>query len=187
MIKSGEDRKCKTCGRGFYIKLSAIKKGRGKFCSPNCFHSSRRIKVHKKRCEACGDSYRPQSIRHSKTSKYCSKECFNSVPKSEETRRKCSESHKKLVSKSWRGGITSRYQSKYRSYKWGIIKRAVYLRDKNICQDCNVYCKKHNISCHHLVPFRVSGDDRLTNLVTLCTSCHAKADYKYRESEQYEK
>lgn len=74
MKKSGEDRFCLICKTGFYIRASAIKKGRGKFCSSICFHLSRTFNK-SKQCKVCNKTYLPQSPYHGKRSKYCSHKC----------------------------------------------------------------------------------------------------------------
>lgn len=60
---------------------------------------------------------------------------------------------------------------------WHIIRMEVYKRDKWMCQICGEHC--HNdkkIQCHH-IDYDTSNNT-LSNLVTLCASCHAKTNYK---------
>lgn len=86
----------------------------------------------------------------------------------------------------WRGG-------KYYSYglNWGIQHDLAYERDSGICQHCGLteaqslkkFDKKNSV--HHIVKrrfFRDRGEpvenaNILTNLITLCSTCHTKAEH----------
>jgi 5-methylcytosine-specific restriction endonuclease McrA len=50
----------------------------------------------------------------------------------------------------------------------------VILRDRFTCQECGI--KGIRLHVHHKIPFLVSFDNSLSNLVTLCPSCHRKVD-----------
>jgi group II intron reverse transcriptase/maturase len=43
-------------------------------------------------------------------------------------------------------------------------------RDKHTCQHCQQ--TEIQLQVHHIIPKEQGGDDRLENLITLCTSCH---------------
>ncbi len=57
---------------------------------------------------------------------------------------------------------------------WDKIRYLVYLRDRFTCQDCEVTGKRLDI--HHIIPFLISFDNSLGNLITLCRKCHMKAE-----------
>lgn len=59
---------------------------------------------------------------------------------------------------------------------WDKIRYLVYLRDNFTCQDCGVNNKSLDI--HHKTPFMQTHDNSLNNLITLCRSCHLKAENK---------
>ena len=56
---------------------------------------------------------------------------------------------------------------------WDEIRRLVYKRDKYKCQECGKHGK---MNAHHIDYDRENND--LSNLISLCTSCHAKTNYK---------
>lgn len=58
---------------------------------------------------------------------------------------------------------------------WGTIKYECFLRDGNTCQKCG---SKDKLECHHIVPVVLGGSNELSNLITLCHSCHSEAHPK---------
>jgi 5-methylcytosine-specific restriction endonuclease McrA len=55
------------------------------------------------------------------------------------------------------------------------MRKQARMRDGNRCRNCGASAK---LSVHHLVKARNGGRDTLDNLVTLCASCHRRADAK---------
>jgi group I intron endonuclease len=100
---------------------------------------------------------------------------------SEETKKKMSEAHKgKLKGKknpNYKGGISSKeFKDAFgiEPEEWKKIAQEVRKRDKFICQLCG---KKNATDVHHIIPRRVKIDNSSENLITLCRSCHAKAEH----------
>ena len=75
---------------------------------------------------------------------------------------------------NWQGGITSENGERLNKLSWKKIAKKVRKRDNYECQ--NKECRKRAYSVHHKIPWRISGDDSMNNLITLCSSCHLKAD-----------
>lgn len=73
----------------------------------------------------------------------------------------------------WRGGVTEENRVRFNDLNWRKKAQEARIRDNFTCQNCG---KKPSISVHHIVPWRISKDDRLTNLITLCPSCHMKIE-----------
>ena len=77
----------------------------------------------------------------------------------------------------------------YKSYGWQYqksnrldenIRKAVILRDGCKCMECGKSnCK---LEVHHIKPRRLNGSNTLSNLITLCETCHQKTECK---EEQY--
>jgi 5-methylcytosine-specific restriction protein A len=57
---------------------------------------------------------------------------------------------------------------------WDKIRYLIYLRDKFTCQDCGI--KGIRLDVHHKIPFLISFDNSLENLISLCRSCHRKRE-----------
>lgn len=79
----------------------------------------------------------------------------------------------------------------YKPYSWQYqksnrldenIRKAVILRDGCKCMECGKSnCK---LEVHHIKPRRLNGSNTLSNLITLCETCHQKTEGK---EEQYMK
>ncbi len=68
--------------------------------------------------------------------------------------------------------------------EWSKIRRHVRERDKFTCQACGAFETTLEHHVHHKIPFKQFTDSRianqLDNLVTLCSSCHMRAEMLYR-------
>lgn len=62
---------------------------------------------------------------------------------------------------------------------WEAIRYLVYLRDKFTCQKCGITGKSLDI--HHKIPFLISRDNSLNNLITLCRKCHMEEERRIRK------
>jgi len=59
---------------------------------------------------------------------------------------------------------------------WDKIRYLIYLRDHFTCQKCAI--KGVRLDVHHKIPFMVSFDNSLSNLISLCRPCHMKEEKK---------
>ncbi len=50
-------------------------------------------------------------------------------------------------------------------------------RDDFTCQRCSI---KDDLQVHHVIPLRIGGSDKVTNLKTFCKSCHVIEESKIR-------
>lgn len=60
----------------------------------------------------------------------------------------------------------------YALVEWKKIAKKIYQRDNWTCQTCG----KHGgvLNAHHKIPYSISKDNSLNNLITLCIPCHAR-------------
>lgn len=74
---------------------------------------------------------------------------------------------------NWKGGFDHNYGE-----GWKYAKEKARKRDEGICYMCSAnegdYPKKFHI--HHIVPYRISQDNSLENLITLCGKCHPRIE-----------
>ncbi len=87
-----------------------------------------------------------------------------------ETKRKMSEAHLGEKAPNWKGGITSAYRMRLESLDWRLIRNTRLKMDGYRCQICGTFEKKLEI--HHIIPWRISHNDELDNLMTVCRKCH---------------
>ena len=59
------------------------------------------------------------------------------------------------------------------SDNWDTIRKRVYQRDGYRCVMCG---KKGKLHAHHIVPVRISKDNSMNNLVSVCNECHRKLE-----------
>ena len=74
---------------------------------------------------------------------------------------------------------------------WNQVRKMIYRRDNFKCQHCGLAMGKFKeaFHVHHKIPFLVSFDNSLSNLITLCKSCHSKEESRLRKNhpEWYKK
>jgi 5-methylcytosine-specific restriction endonuclease McrA len=58
---------------------------------------------------------------------------------------------------------------------WKAQRRLVRERDGGVCRDCG---STDRPQVHHVLPARYGGTHDLSNLVTLCRSCHSKEELR---------
>ena len=56
-------------------------------------------------------------------------------------------------------------------------------RDGYSCQYCG---NKDDVHVHHIVPYRISKDNSLNNLISLCRSCHTTEDMAFLKIQKEE-
>ena len=66
------------------------------------------------------------------------------------------------------------HQRGYCSQGWKAARREVLLRDNYQCQMCGVVVHGKRAHVDHIVPKAKGGSDEVSNLRTLCVSCHSK-------------
>ncbi len=198
---------CPTCGEHFKQKIPPAKANRTHYCSRQCADYAMRITGRERPCPQCGTKfetwvYRPtmycsqvcQGKAHSKpenqvtvycktcskpyivhksfvekrNTKYCSRECMGagmSILKRGEN------------NPNYRGGSIS-----YRGPNWRRQSRRARKRDGYTCQICGKKPKGRRCHVHHIKPYREFNDDwqsanDLSNLITLCDSCHSSVEF----------
>mgnify|MGYP002760246465 CR=1 FL=1 len=60
---------------------------------------------------------------------------------------------------------------------WDALRRQVYKRDNYECQNCGIRGGKNGsaeLHAHHIVPLSSGGNNVISNLTTLCRTCHVK-------------
>lgn len=88
---------------------------------------------------------------------------------------------------NWMRGRTGKLHHLYtggkiwwRGADWDAIKLRVRQRDGFMCTECDMTEWQHEqkwghpLHVHHIIAYRISHDNSMSNLQTLCDSCHGK-------------
>jgi endogenous inhibitor of DNA gyrase (YacG/DUF329 family) len=200
------ERKCLTCGKSFEVRASKLKYDACNYCSLACAkvaQGKRQFISEKRNCEICGKEFFSQPHRdNSGRGRFCSRKCQSLSMK----RRKmvtclhcgnefedrenptyprifCS---KKCRVAYFRGENHPNYidgQGVFHGDQWRSQRKIALKRDGYKC----VVCGKHRselprggLHVHHRIRANDFDDtnkaNELSNLITLCSSCHRKAE-----------
>jgi len=161
--RQSRERECVGCGKRFSPYPSTIGRSGIRFCSRRCrVDSGYRPAMLDVSCYYCGAQFkRTRAAIAREIHTFCSKTCawnYNSGPRN----------------RGWRGGIRG-----WRGMGWERARKAARQRDK-VCRLCGKTPKENcqRLSVDHIVPYSTFDDPEqandLSNLVSLCRSCHAK-------------
>jgi len=156
--------KCRVCGKLFSAYKCFLP--RRKYCSIKCRNVGNGREMEgrdlggsiKKICPICKKEFRTFK---SFDSECCSDKCRHILHR---------EKIKGEKHPLWIGGGNA-----WRGCDWKYIKLLVLERDNYQCRVCG---KTKRLHIHHKVPYRISKDNSLENLITLCMSCHMKEERK---------
>ena len=73
---------------------------------------------------------------------------------------------------NWQGGKIDNNRGK----EWQVIRKIVLDKYDYTCLHCG---SKGDLDVHHIIPYREVPEHKMENLISLCKSCHVKADRKY--------
>lgn len=177
--------RCLTCGKGFFVR--PYRQKLAKFCSLTCRRPSEKTR---KKMRLAKVGYIPWN--KGKTSIY-SKETLHKMSiwqkgkpspskgriVSQETRKKIRDTLiKRNIGKPKHNGHI--YQNNF----WKELRKLIYKRDGWCCQECGCHFgQKHRPAAHHIDYDPTNNDP--SNLISLCSSCHGKINYKKEEWINY--
>jgi 5-methylcytosine-specific restriction endonuclease McrA len=166
---------CPYCQISFTRHASRLQHGRGKYCSPACQYAAAKARPKINHvsliCLQCREAFsapRSRVMQHKGGGKYCSRLCRDL--------HRAGTNHPQY--------LTGSAQEK-RGPNWQAQRRKALYRDKRVCQ----HCGEKGTAVHHIIPFRLFGivryieANRLANLITLCETCHRKADAEIQRAE----
>lgn len=156
---------CKQCHSPFYVYESAIEKSNasGNFCCRKCYNEYQKTLTGEKNnhytrikynCPNCNKEFDalPSKIKTYKNI-FCCRKCKNDYMKNYISGEKnC----------NWKGG-TSRYRGNFDE-----VKKANF-SGKQYCAICGI---SNGIHIHHIIPYRLTQDNSVDNLIPLCRKHH---------------
>ncbi len=166
---------CTGCGKFFTTPRKRT--GKNKFHSAECRNKwqSTQKKGENVRCAnpKCKNEFYRRASRPER--KYCSMDCAKTDPAYWQ---KVGDTRKKRYQRNWEweGWKEKRTDRAF----WDPIAAAVREKDRHQCQGCGSKWKRgeKRYHVHHIIPRSLGGYDEFWNLITLCPSCHRKADAK---------
>lgn len=194
-VRASLRRPCGQCGEEFQPSSTTTK-----YCSWGCRSEAKRAKP--THCVNCGCWFTALKVMRRENriemagvnaAKTCSQACEYAWRSNNVDRReKISKAFTGSKHPNWQGGPQLKYRGA-RGAGWQRARRAALKRDKHTCQDCGMTEVEHvertgkGLEVHHKRPFwQFNGDNAkanaLSNLVSLCKSCHQKADWAYRKA-----
>ena len=179
-----EKRICKQCGKEFEVYKIAIEKtnASGNFCCRQCYNEYlTTLKGEKNKCynriiRKCGWCGKDVAVIPSKAREYehsfCNIECRSKF---------MAEYMKGNKNPFWKGG-TSNYRGNFEE-----VKKKYFVKNK-FCAICGT---TKNIHIHHIIPYRLTKDNSVGNLIPLCGSHHKVVEELtkkvLKDVEDYEK
>lgn len=193
---------CQYCKKEFNTNLERVK-----FCSKKCYWDSlkgteriNRIKRITKKCEICNKDFTVR-ICH-KQVRTCSVKCGGIirqglkgeiVPRIIKKCIGCKKIMKLLPCKSktlfcsHKCYLTLKSKNvkypdkqRFQGSRWCKIRKQIIERDK-VC----IWCGSLGKEVHHIIPYSITGNDSLENLVLLCKSCHLKEHQRLWKNEKH--
>jgi 5-methylcytosine-specific restriction endonuclease McrA len=132
-------------------------------------------------CGSCGKKFQASPNKRAAV-RYCSNHCKNKKSPSRFqkgvavwNKNKPNEKIRGDRHYNWKGGISERPD--LNRTEWNELKKICYKNFNWSCFKCGKKIhKKGEIQAHHLIPRRLGGPDEISNLITLCQSCHIKIE-----------
>lgn len=197
-IKDNNFKNCAYCDKKLGFKESH--NYNTKYCDNTCRLEDKKSKD--RNCIHCGVWF--SSLKWNTTikrlvadnaRKTCSTECYiNNIKENKERKAKISKAFTAEKHPNWQGGLHA-CRSGFRGADWKNVRLKAIKRDGFKCVDCGINREDHfekygcDFNVNHIKPFFQFGGNtalanKLSNLETLCKSCHTKADWKYRKENQ---
>jgi hypothetical protein len=157
--------KCNQCHSIFTLRESSFSKGKGLFCSKHCKDINPEMR--EKASQTIKDGYKAGRI-HAR----------GMLGKTAWNKGKCNYWQLKEKNPNWNGG--SSYETY--GYKWNrSLKRKIRERDGQKCKECKE--KRKALVVHHIDYNK--QNNKTSNLITLCRSCHSKTNFGRKEWQKH--
>lgn len=180
-------RTCPVCAVEYLAHPVRLKHGRQTTCSRECSYALRRPKTAPRttlHCVICAAVFvrTPDRLAHARHVRVCSRACHYAARRKGLSRRVVVKPYRSgRLHGQWLGGAHPYYGA-----TWKAQRAAARVRDGGVCQDCGTTVAElgRALDVHHIIPRRMFADmvaaNDLSNLVSLCSACHVRADAAFR-------
>lgn len=163
---------CVSCERPF--EVYSCRADTARFCERECERDYMGAEPVGCICEWCDAPYYV-SPRRADNTRFCSASC-----RSKSVGEWLSENHTGQNHPSWRGGysIYLALVELLGNESWNKTRGQIRERDQHTCQMCGRSRKENGraLSVHHLIPIMSGGTHASELLMSLCRSCHQRAE-----------
>lgn len=183
---------CLNCGK-------RVKGGGGKGGYKYCSHACKveHIKPQPRPCVNCGTVFTPIKF-HTVSKRFiaynagktCSAKCQNEwIRNNPERKRKIGEAFAGARHPNWQGGKSAINLHVHRGPGWNRLAEKARNRDGRVCMLCGKTEAENGrrMDVHHIVTYHDINNakkaNRLSNLISLCKSCHKKEDNKIQHQQ----
>ena len=182
---------CVHCGSR--VKAGYIKQAKNHFCSTECRSAFYQPKH--KPCINCGRVFTAIKFRFGKwastnSGKTCSAKCHNEwIRNNPERKRKISDAFTGAKHPNWQGGKSAINLRVHRGSGWERLAEKARDRDGRVCMLCGKTEADNGrkMDVHHIVTYHDINNakkaNRLSNLISLCKSCHKKEEHKIQHQQ----
>lgn len=161
---------CEECGREYKVPSCEVEDSQ--FCSRSCVNKDWMVEAKNRECDECGTSFKRKSCNIKGDHVFCSDSCYRSWISD----RYDGEGNPMYI----HGNHTHSYGE-----NWPEQRRKAITRDEYTCQSCGMTRDEHyektgrDLEIHHKIPIskfdEAEDANYLSNLITLCRSCHPHA------------
>lgn len=164
---------CSYCGKEIRKAPSSLKNSKSKklYCNKSC---KAKLEMKKEKvkcyCHNCGKemSRNPSQVTRNV---FCSERCHGLFLRQ----------FTKEKSFNWKGGYKKDERTLIRNRKfWKELRQEILSLFQGTCAICK---KEGELHIHHIVPWRLGGEDKKENLIPLCPKCHSQQTVKDWEYE----
>lgn len=186
---------CEHCGKRVPRNGTPAARRKRCFCSQEC--KVLHLKPKPRPCVNCGAIIVPikfmaatgKFIAHN-AGKTCSAKCQNEwIRNNPERKAKISAAFTGNLHPNWQGGKSAFNNTSNRGTGWSTVSEKARKRDKYTCQLCGMTQEENGrkLDVHHIVPYHVinhhSKANKMSNLISLCQSCHTKEEHKIKMTQ----
>lgn len=184
-IVANRVKSCAGCGKVFqYV-------GEKKYCTDKCWRESQSPEAVE--CKGCGRLFCgvlfKDGIRYRRVRLTCSPECHLAwISNNPERKSKISAAFSGDKHPQWKGGLSLINRISGRGPNWKEQRERAIQRDGEACRTCGITREQHqekyggDLNVDHVVPYHNFNSfkkaNRLSNLKTLCKSCHRREEAK---------
>lgn len=165
--KEKQTLECDFCGEEYTVEPH--REDETRFCSEECWEDYISVERTVVECDHCDDEFTIPATK-AEQRRFCSQKCYGQWISVHRTGQD---------SPNWRGGksIYDAVKKQFHGPSWQTRRK--YHRQQE--PECHICGTTEKLNVHHIIPIMSGGTNDKWNLMTLCVSCHNRAEAFTRE------